>query len=211
MISIRSRSLRGPFAGLRQAGSRSQPMCAASASSNQRSPAGSGLVEAEEMEYSAVCLRTKVKGGTSVASSKDTVLLIRGNVVMDAQYGVAVASFCKGARFEPFPEIAQKLKRTLFAQCRRPPFPTPGFFDDGRFSWSALRALLRSWRHRWFLFALPPAGGPTTACVWRAARDGPTGHYQRHLEVCGLADARERTDAASCALVRWRQSWTNLP
>ena len=74
-----------------------------------RSPAGSGLVEAEEMEYSAVCLRTKVKGGSSVASSKDTVLLIRGNLVMDAQDGVAAASFCKGARFELFPEIAQKL------------------------------------------------------------------------------------------------------
>jgi hypothetical protein len=74
-----------------------------------RSPVGSGLVEAEEMEYSAVCLRTKVKGGSSVASSKDTVLLIRGNLVMDAQDGVAAASFCKGARFEPFPEISQKL------------------------------------------------------------------------------------------------------
>jgi hypothetical protein len=74
-----------------------------------RSPAGSGLVEAEEMEYSAVCLRTKVKGGSSVANSKDTVLLIRGNLVMDAQDGVAAASFCKEARFEPLPEIAQRL------------------------------------------------------------------------------------------------------
>ena len=74
-----------------------------------RSPVGSGLVEAEEMDYSAVCLRTKVKGGSSVASSKDTVLLIRGNLVMDAQDGVAAASFCKKASFEPFPEIAKKL------------------------------------------------------------------------------------------------------
>jgi len=74
-----------------------------------RSPAGSGLVEAEEMEYSAVCLRTKVKGGRSVDSSKDTVLLIRGNLVMDAQDGIAATNFCKGAKFEPFPEIAQKL------------------------------------------------------------------------------------------------------
>jgi hypothetical protein len=74
-----------------------------------RSAVGSGLVEAEETEYSAVCLRTKVKAGSSAARSKDTVLLIRGNLVMDAQDGVAAASFCKGARFEPFPEIAQKL------------------------------------------------------------------------------------------------------
>ena len=74
-----------------------------------RSPVGSGLVEAEEMEYSAVCLRTKVKGGRSVDSSKDTVLLIRGNLVMDAQDGIAATNFCKGAKFEPFPEIAQKL------------------------------------------------------------------------------------------------------
>jgi hypothetical protein len=27
---------------------------------------------------------------------------------MDAQDGVAAASFCKGARFEPFPEIMQQ-------------------------------------------------------------------------------------------------------
>jgi hypothetical protein len=36
------------------------------------------------------------------------VLLVRGNQVMDAQDGVAAASFCKGARFEPFPEIMQQ-------------------------------------------------------------------------------------------------------
>jgi hypothetical protein len=62
------------------------------------------------MEYWAVCLRTKVRGSSvAYAGAKDTVLLIRGNQVMDAQDGVAAASFCKGARFEPFPEIMQRL------------------------------------------------------------------------------------------------------
>jgi hypothetical protein len=75
-----------------------------------RSPAGAGLVGAEQMEYWAVCLRTKVRGSSvAYAGAKDTVLLIRGNQVMDAQDGVAAASFCKGARFEPFPEIMQRL------------------------------------------------------------------------------------------------------
>jgi len=67
-----------------------------------RSTVGSGLVEAGQLEYLTVCLRTKAKGGSS---AKDTVLFIRGNQVMDAEDGVAAASFCKGAQFEPFPEI----------------------------------------------------------------------------------------------------------
>src|SRR5215471_10945676 len=67
-----------------------------------RSAVGSGLVEAGQLEYLTVCLRTKAKGGSS---AKDTVLFIRGNQVMDAEDGVAAASFCKGAQFEPFPEI----------------------------------------------------------------------------------------------------------
>ena|SRR5215831_7477203 len=70
-----------------------------------RSPVGSGLVEAGQAEYGAVCLRTKAKG-SSVAY---TVLLIRDNQVMDAQDGVAAATFCKGAQFEPFPEIVHRL------------------------------------------------------------------------------------------------------
>ena len=70
-----------------------------------RSTVGSALVDTEQTDYWAVCLRTKTKG--SSAGAKDTVLLIRGNQVMDAQDGAAGASFCKGAPFEPFPEIAQ--------------------------------------------------------------------------------------------------------
>src|SRR5262249_22243533 len=70
-----------------------------------RSPVGSGLVEAGQTEYWAVCLRTKAKG-RSVAY---TVLLIRDNQVMDAEDGMAAATFCKGAQFEPFPEIVQRL------------------------------------------------------------------------------------------------------
>jgi hypothetical protein len=66
---------------------------------------GAALVDTEQTDYLAVCLRTKSKGGS--AAAKDTVLLIRGNQVMDAQDGAAGASFCKGAPFEPFPEIAQ--------------------------------------------------------------------------------------------------------
>ena len=70
-----------------------------------RSTAGSALVDEGQTEYRAVCLRTKAKGSSGVpAGAKDTVLLIRGNQVMDAQDG---ASFCKGAPYEPFPEIVQ--------------------------------------------------------------------------------------------------------
>jgi hypothetical protein len=62
------------------------------------------------MDYWAVCLRTKAKANSpGHAGAKDTVLLIRANQVMDAQDGVAAASFCKAAKFEPFPEIMQKL------------------------------------------------------------------------------------------------------
>jgi hypothetical protein len=67
-----------------------------------RSTVGSGLVEVGQSEYLTVCLRTKAKGSSS---AKDTVLFIRGSQVMDAEDGVAAASFCKGAQFEPFPEI----------------------------------------------------------------------------------------------------------
>ena len=70
-----------------------------------RSTVGSALAETEQIEYWAVCVRTKTKG--SSAKAKDTVLLIRGNQVMDAQDGAVGASFCKGAPFEPFPEIAR--------------------------------------------------------------------------------------------------------
>ena len=70
-----------------------------------KSTAGSMLVEAEQADYVAVCLRTKANGGP--AGTKDTVLLIRGNQVMDAQDGAASASFCKGAPFQPFPEITR--------------------------------------------------------------------------------------------------------
>ena len=70
-----------------------------------RPTVGSMLVDAEQKDYVAVCLRTKTQGRSTGA--KDTVLLIRGNLVMDAQDGAAGASFCKGAPFEPFPEIAR--------------------------------------------------------------------------------------------------------
>jgi hypothetical protein len=63
------------------------------------------LVDAEQKDYVAVCLRTKTQRRSTGA--RDTVLLIRGNLVMDAQDGAAGASFCKGAPFEPFPEIAR--------------------------------------------------------------------------------------------------------
>ena len=73
-----------------------------------RSAAGSALVEPGQTEYWAVCLRTKPKGSSGRhAGAKDTVLLIRGNQVMDAQDGAVGTDFCKGAPFEPFPEIAQ--------------------------------------------------------------------------------------------------------
>jgi hypothetical protein len=71
-----------------------------------KSTVGSMLVDAEQTDYVAVCLRTKAKGGPT--GTKDTVLLIRGNQVMDAQDGAAGSSFCKGAPFEPFPEITRE-------------------------------------------------------------------------------------------------------
>ena len=70
-----------------------------------RSTVGSALAETEQIEYWAVCVRTKTKG--SSARAKDTVLLIRGSQVMDAQDSAVAASFCKGAPFEPFSEIAR--------------------------------------------------------------------------------------------------------
>ena len=39
------------------------------------------------------------------AIAKDTVLLIRGNQVMDARDDVASTNLCNGAQFEPFPEL----------------------------------------------------------------------------------------------------------
>jgi hypothetical protein len=73
-----------------------------------RSTAGSALVDAGQIDYWAVCLRTKTKGSPGVhAGAKDTVLLIRGNQVMDAQESTAGTNFCKGALFEPFPELMQ--------------------------------------------------------------------------------------------------------
>ena len=57
---------------------------------------GSALVDPEQTEYWAVCLRTKAKGSFGAhAGAKDTVLLIRGNQVMDAQDGAAGTSFCR--------------------------------------------------------------------------------------------------------------------
>jgi len=70
-----------------------------------RSTVGSMLGDAEQTDYVAVCLRTKAKGHSN--GVKDTVLLIRGNHVMDAQDGTAAVSFCKGAPFEPFPDITR--------------------------------------------------------------------------------------------------------
>jgi hypothetical protein len=70
--------------------------------SQPRPTVGAGLAEAGQPEYLTVCVRTKAKGSSSI---KDTVLFIRANQVMDAEGGVAAASFCKGAQFEPFPEI----------------------------------------------------------------------------------------------------------
>ena len=70
-----------------------------------RSAVGSVLVGAEQTDYLAICLRTKTKGHSTGA--QDTVLLIRGNYVMDAHDGAAAVSFCKGAPFEPFPELAR--------------------------------------------------------------------------------------------------------
>ena len=70
-----------------------------------RSTVGSMLGDAEQTDYVAVCLRTKAKGHSN--GVKDTVLLIRGNHVMDAQDGTAAVSFCKGAPFEPFPELTR--------------------------------------------------------------------------------------------------------
>jgi hypothetical protein len=75
-----------------------------------RQTVGSEFVEAGQVEYWAVCLRTKTEASSAGHSgAKDTVLLIRANQVMDAQDGVAAASFCKGAKFEPFSEIMRKL------------------------------------------------------------------------------------------------------
>jgi hypothetical protein len=71
-----------------------------------RSTVGSALAETERIEYWAVCVRTRTTKGSS-ARAKDTVLLMRGNQVMDAQDGAVGASFRQGAPFEPFPEIAQ--------------------------------------------------------------------------------------------------------
>jgi hypothetical protein len=73
-----------------------------------RSISGWALAEAEQQDYWAVCLRTKTNGKSGARSdAKDMVLLIRGNQVMDAHEDAAWTSFCKGAQFEPFPEIRQ--------------------------------------------------------------------------------------------------------
>ena len=69
-----------------------------------KSTVGWALAEAGQPDYWAVCLRIKENGGKR-AISKDTVLLIRGNQVMDARDDIASTSFCNGAQFEPFPEL----------------------------------------------------------------------------------------------------------
>jgi hypothetical protein len=69
-----------------------------------KSTAGWAMAEPGVPDYWAVCLRIKENAGKR-AISKDTVLLIRGNEVMDARDDIASTSFCNGAQFEPFPEL----------------------------------------------------------------------------------------------------------
>ena len=69
-----------------------------------KSTAGSALAEADQPNYWAVCLRTKDTTGKRTIA-KDTVLLIRGNQVMDARDDIASTKFCNGAQFEPFSEL----------------------------------------------------------------------------------------------------------
>src|SRR6476661_9440745 len=71
-----------------------------------KSTAGSALAEAEadQPNYWAVCLRTKDTTGKRTIA-KDTLLLIRGNQVMDARDDIASTKFCNGAQFEPFAEL----------------------------------------------------------------------------------------------------------
>lgn len=71
-----------------------------------KSTAGSVLAEADQPDYWAVCLRIKDSAGKR-ATTRDTILLIRGNQVMDARDDVASTSFCNGAQFEPFPELTR--------------------------------------------------------------------------------------------------------
>jgi hypothetical protein len=69
-----------------------------------KSTAGWALAETDQPNYWAVCLRTKDNAGKR-AIAKDTVLLIRGNQVMDARDDVASTNVCNGAQLEPFPEL----------------------------------------------------------------------------------------------------------
>ena len=69
-----------------------------------KSTAGWALTEAGQPDYWAVCLRVTDKADKR-AKSKDTVLLIRQNQVMDARDDALSTSFCNGAEFEPFPEV----------------------------------------------------------------------------------------------------------
>jgi hypothetical protein len=69
-----------------------------------KSTAGSALAEAGQPDYWAVCLRVTDKADKR-AKSKDTVLLIRQNQVMDARDDAPSTSFCRGAEFEPFHEV----------------------------------------------------------------------------------------------------------